>query len=73
MTPKEKAKDLFDKMHRSMPHPSTTNAETYIISKMCAIVAVDEILKENLELPDLPETIIRYLYWQEVKQEIENL
>jgi hypothetical protein len=65
MTPKEKAEDLFDKMHWSMPHPSTTNAETYIISKMCAIVAVDEIIKTN---PYKARN-----YWQEVKQEIENL
>jgi hypothetical protein len=65
MTPKEKANDLFDKMHWSMPHPSTTNAETYIISKMCAIVAVDEIIKTN---PYKARN-----YWQEVKQEIENL
>lgn len=64
MTPKEKANDLFDKMHWSMPHPSTTNAETYIISKMCAIVAVDEIL--NIGCIEVP-------YWAEVKQEIENL
>ena len=65
MTPKEKANDLFDKMHWSMPHPSTTNAETYIISKMCAIVAVDEIIKTN---PYKARN-----YWQEVKQEIEKL
>ena len=65
MTPKEKANDLFDKMHWSMPHPSTTNAETYIISKMCAIVAVDEIIKTN---PYKARN-----YWQEVKKEIENL
>jgi len=65
MTPKEKANNLFDKMHWSMPHPSTTNAETYIISKMCAIVAVDEIIKTN---PYKARN-----YWQEVKQEIENL
>jgi hypothetical protein len=65
MTPKEKANDLFDKMHWSMPHPSTTNAETYIISKRCAIVAVDEIIKTN---PYKARN-----YWQEVKQEIENL
>jgi hypothetical protein len=65
MTPKEKANDLFDKMHWSMPHPSTTNAETYIISKMCAIVAVDEVIKIN---PYKARN-----YWQEVKQEIENL
>jgi hypothetical protein len=68
MTPKEKANDLFDKMHWSMPHPSTTNAETYIISKRCAIVAVDEILSAVwINLDNEVD------YWQEVKQEIENL
>jgi hypothetical protein len=72
MTPKEKANDLFDKMHWSMPHPSTTNAETYIISKMCAIVAVDEILKAiDWHKFETPNNEIEY--WAEVKQEIENL
>jgi hypothetical protein len=87
MTPKEKANDLFDKMHWSMPHPSTTNAETYIISKMCAIVAVDEILnayphtfglnKEYTKDGELVTSIVNIrpniIYWQKVKQEIENL
>ena len=85
MTPKEKAQDLFDKMHWSMPHPSTTNAETYIISKRCAIVAVDEIILSRKDDSQFDDTLWAggsdmytmhpmYLnYWQEVKQEIENL
>ena len=62
MTPKEKAKELKYKMENFTIYP-----------KRCALIAVDEILKENLELPDEPETVVRYLFWQEVKQEIENL
>jgi len=85
MTPKEKAEELFDKMHWAMPHPSTTNAETYIISKQCALIAVDEIIKASpLEPNDTPEwvqpedwfsdsSISAEKYWQEVKQEIEKL
>jgi len=67
MTPKEKAQELFDKIHWAMPHPSTTNAETYIISKQCALIAVDEILSVVWYVP------VDIEYWQEVKKEIENL
>ena len=81
MTPKEKAQDLFDKMHWSMPHPSTTNAETYIISKQCALIAVNEIIEAtnmyqygiSNALEHIPSKIVKHPYWQEVKQEIENL
>jgi hypothetical protein len=60
MTPKEKAKELYFKMH----------SQNYIISveaKQCALIAVDEIIKE------LERCFIHNEYWQEVKQEIENL
>jgi len=30
MIPKDKAQDLFDKMHFAMPHQSTTNAQSYL-------------------------------------------
>ena len=65
MEPKLKAKELYNKMYDY----SLFEEE----AKRCALIAVDEILKENLELPDEPETVVRYLFWQEVKQEIENL
>jgi hypothetical protein len=68
MTPKQKAKELVEAMAFSC-----RECDYEVKAKQCALIAVNEILKENLELPDLPETIIRYLYWQEVKQEIENL
>jgi hypothetical protein len=60
MTPKEKAKELYFKMH----------SQNYIISveaKQCALIAVDEIIKE------LERCFIHNEYWQEVKQEIEKL
>jgi hypothetical protein len=68
MKTKEKAKELVEAMAFSC-----RECDYEAKAKQCALIAVNEILKENLELPDLPETIIRYLYWQEVKQEIENL
>lgn len=73
MTPKEKAQQLFDSMFDMMPHPSTTNAETYIISKRCAIVAVDEILYE-FHMHDYSDYMEhRFQYFRQVKQEIERL
>lgn len=64
MTPKEKAKELVSKYN--FEHLG----DRYIIhqnikeSKRCALIAVDEILKE---------VVLTTIYWQEVKQEIELL
>ena len=73
MTPKEKAEELFDKM-------STNNGDeyhhcTYYVAKQCALVAVDEILKlENNNGYYFDGTNVTSIsFWQEVKQEIENL
>ena len=75
MIPKEKAIELVNKYYNKIEHTISNEYEsiTKEITKQCALIAVDEILKENLELPDEPETVVRYLFWQEVKQEIENL
>ena len=67
MTPKEKADELFDKYYDYLGMPDC-------IAKECTLIAVDEILSdyknylmhENTEHKGL-------MYWQEVKQEIENL
>ena len=83
MTQKLKAIELFDKYYRLfnnfpnyqyvIENLNTIQDEKLYTAKQCALIAVDEILKENLELPDEPETIVRYLYWQKVKNEINNL
>ena len=81
MTPKEKAEELVDKFYQTTPNEYFVNEpigikgryKSWEQAKQCALIAVDEILKENLELPDEPETVVRYLFWQEVKQKIENL
>jgi hypothetical protein len=74
MTPKEKAKELYFKMH----------SQEQIVSKeakQCALIAVDELIKYHDDLMDvvryeLPSNIVAvipYKYWNDVKQEIEKL
>jgi len=64
MTPREKAIELVDKFSSVLMHD-----ELYDDSVMCALVAVDEILKND--------TIFLYVhhldFWKEVKHEINNL
>lgn len=84
MTPKEKAKELINKMynteHCGIEHfPNKRYCECSEINlyqaKQCALIAVDEILK--LEFIDSVFVSFSDLtlqeYWKEVKQEIENL
>jgi hypothetical protein len=71
MTPKEKALELVNKYYNKIEHTiSDEYAEvTKEITKVCALIAVDEILKicvDSLGLTELD-------YWQDVKEEIEAL
>lgn len=61
MTPKEKANELFD-IYLNDADMSRFEAVR------CALIAVDEILSIN-KLQDVESQ----KYWEEVKQEIENL
>jgi hypothetical protein len=68
MTPKEKAKELYFKMH----------SQEQIVSKeakQCALIAVDEIINEypNAKPMIVYMTNPRVRYWEEVKKEIEAL
>ena len=60
MTPKEKAKELVNKMDLEYGTPA----------KECALIAVDEILK-NDGFTQFDDYLTEY--WKEVKQEIEKL
>jgi hypothetical protein len=64
MTPKEKALDLVEQFASVLMHD-----EVYEDSIKCALIAVDEILKND--------TIFLYVhhldFWKEVKNEINNL
>ena len=71
MTPKEKAKELFDKIDILI---STEDPcwKSEVIN--CAMVAVDELIS-ILSMPNMPKyySIATDEYWQEVKQELEKL
>ena len=69
MTPKEKAKELVDKMN--FPYLNGEDyTMTYYQQEQCALIAVDEIINN-----DGFTKFDQYLteYWQEVKKEIEAL
>lgn len=64
MTPKEKAFELITKFQHPMSDMSDTDCLHIEVAKEFSLIAVDEILSIGcIEVP----------YWQEVKQEIENL
>ena len=68
MTPKEKAKELAEKMLGDNNHCLNQNIEIdKLIAKQCALICVDEIVKNTLQVSQVLD------YWQEVKQEIEKL
>ena len=70
MTPKEKAKELFDKYCYAIRTEETDSGyfTNIIYAKQCALIAVDEILKAVTTIADK-----KYDYFIKVKQEIEKL
>lgn len=69
MTPKEKAEELHNNMYHELP----ARMGRHEISKNCALIAVDEIIKAIdfhwMEVQNLD----RLAYWDKVKEEIEKL
>lgn len=66
MTPQEKAKELVDKFNGCIyEYPSELYPDDIEIktAKQCALVAVDEILSDTKS----------FLYWSDVKRELELL
>ena len=64
MKPKEKAEELVKKY--------TDMSIFKFAAKKCALIAVDEIIEVcSNEISNCSD--MTYFYWQEVKQEIENL
>ena len=79
MTPKEKARELFNKYADYMNFDNTY-ANYIEQSKKCALIAVDEVLENvnyfftELEKDGLPNKFDDEIeYWQEVKQQIIKL
>jgi len=77
MTPQEKAEDLVNNF-RDFADGTCPETDRYSPNiekqkaKQCALIAVDEIIKE-LENIDDGQTVIPYNYWNLVKEEIEKL
>jgi hypothetical protein len=72
-TPIEKAKELIDKF--VLLDNDIFCSVNYPYSKQCALIAVDEILRNFGNLTDVKQHYCAYStiqYYQEVKQEIEN-
>jgi hypothetical protein len=67
MEAKEKAEQLVNKMFNWIAGGSVIE---YEMAKECALIAVDEILKVASFYNDSQAEVT---YWNEVKQEIENL
>ncbi len=71
MTPQDKAKELVDKF-RIISY-GKYSIPTKNKAKQCALIAVDEILDDDVY--DMSQELFenRINYWEEVKQEIEKL
>lgn len=77
MTPKEKAKEIFDKYF--LLHESATDENgVWVVSalnkglaKKCALIAVDELIIQENKYNN--GSFYPSKYWQEVKQEINKL
>lgn len=84
MTPKDKAKELYIKCMDLIPDIDYSSGVSYEynypvkLSKMFALIAVDELIENQNGMQDFLWKEIGYLipsptYWQEVKQEIDKL
>jgi hypothetical protein len=78
MTPKEKAKELFDKCELSCAGILCFDDDWEALAKLCALIAVDEMIEQQKSMADFLWSEIGYLiappvFWEQVKHEIENL
>ena len=74
MTAQEKAKELVDKfLYANKGHfYQDSPLEDLEAAKECALVAVDEIIN-SVVINNLIIAENQFIYWEEVKQEIEKL
>jgi len=76
MTPKEKCDELINKFVDASVVEEEENyfhPRPYSLAKQCALIAVNELIKELLEEISPSVHGFRHNYWKEVKQEIEKL
>jgi hypothetical protein len=69
MTPKEKAEELVNKFYSKVDEERLLVNKYWSNAKFCALIAVDEIINSINPFG----MFLGKDYWQEVKQEIENL
>ena len=77
MTPKEKAFELITKFQHPISEKSDTECLHIEVAKEFALIAVNEMIQATnmyqFRMDGMPSRIVAHPYWQEVKQEIENL
>lgn len=79
MTPKEKAKRLVDQFSLFVTtwncyYDSPENPDNILRdAKQCALIAVDELVKDNERSESIVNAGLNKEYWQQVKTEIEKL
>lgn len=74
MTPKEKAKELFDKFARIDGYQDSIDLSKCDYEKQCALIAVDFAMNSKYSFqPMHGGWISGKLYYEEVKKEIEKL
>jgi len=75
--PKEKAEELVNNYRVILMQTDTDAGQEILctsIAKQCALIAVDEIIENLVDLSDEEFTFIYDVeYWQQVKTEINNL
>jgi len=82
MTPKEQASELTWKFYNRLEHTISDEYShmDYEISKECALIATDELIKHSMLIlkqssifqPELPALDL-FTFWNKVKVEIEKL
>jgi hypothetical protein len=84
MKAKEKAEDLVDKFYQTTPNEYFVNEpigikgryKSWEQAKQCALIAVDEAMKDYESISMFycsKKKRLPKVFWDEVKQEIENL
>lgn len=69
-TPKEKAQELYDLMWHEIAHHNLHMTDINFIAKQCTLLAVDNLIELVNEIRP-PKRFFEY--YQEVKEEIQNL
>ena len=72
MTPKEKAEELVDRFRMNVLDYEGCSINSHK-AKQCVLVAADGILDEIKEVAEEELMLMRVIYWEKVKQEIEKL